>query len=364
MSSQVFWDGYGLGNSNTGVCRHALSLFSQLRKLGIAPAIIGLGSDHTGFAEAKIIPMNRAFGMSKIAWVLRTGTILRKLVPNLSRDQKVIYHGLSNFNVPLLRLPSNVFKILTVHDIIPFLDSKAVSPSYYLQISWLFPKALESAHRIICVSNWTRDTVAEKFPKHKEKIHVISNGFDKTVPSNRRQVQRKEHISLLCISRWEKYKRLWLLPEMMQMLPQAQLVLVTNERGRKYFEKVCIKAIASNRLKIVSNIESNFMESLFSQSDVLVQPSLWEGCCLPASEALCHGMPVVYCKGSGIEETVKQCGIGLDSHATSEEWAEAVLSAYNFRNTPSFLESLEKLLESKPTWTDSAIQLKELYNSL
>lgn len=364
LNFRLIWDGYGLENFHSGVSKYACSLFAQLREMGISPSILSSEIDSSRFPASQLLACSFPLGRTKLAWNLQTGFTLRNWLKEIPYNEKVVFHGLSNLNLPLVKLPKNVVTVLTVHDIIPLIARETVSFSYFLQFSLLLPRILDIADRVVCVSNWTRETLVEKFPKVTEKTTVISNGFEKNQFVDYGKASSSDFYSLLCVSRWEKYKRLWILPEVLKILPNVKLTIVTDKRGREFFKKNHAGFLSTGKLQVIGDLDSASLNSLYSQADVLVHPSLWEGHCLPASEALGHGIPVVYCAGSGIGETVQYCGISLDREASYEMWAEGVISACKLRYTSKFFEKVKTLVSSKPTWRESAFQLKELYNSL
>jgi hypothetical protein len=68
-----------------------------------------------------------------------------------------------------------------------------------------------------------------------------------------------------------------------------------DERALKYFKPVFEKIVETQKLglnfKVIANVENN--EDMYKEMDLLVLPRKYGGLCLPAREALGHGIPVI-----------------------------------------------------------------------
>lgn len=346
----MLWDSYGLSG---GIGRYADRLKSNLETLGVT-----------------VLPLAvPRWANSKIARVssLSLSASLDRLCPKKIN----IFHGLANINVPLVSRRPNLKLVLTVHDLIPLLFQRKVSVSSYLQTKLFLGAAVRSADAIVCISNWTALHLSEHYPFAASKISVIKNGLDFSLENAlaaiaSREGKSRSQIKILTVSRWELYKRLDLIPNILRSLPQnCAWSVVTDACGARHLASLAPQLIEQGNLNILVKTSDAELTRLYQAADVYVHPSLAEGFGLPLAEALGNGLPLVYVDGTGTNEAdfVNQ-GIALNSADKGSKWAEAILEA----STLEKIHSLKNLLKTsdftKTGWHESALALKSLYNDL
>lgn len=348
----LLWDGYGLQSTHSGIGRHALELALELEKLGLPPTIIpsvdALDPVFSSWtAQLSNFPLSKVKPLSLLAAGFQA-----KALAKLAKDPRPIFHGLSNYNLPAL--PKTFRKVLTVHDLIPFIFPEGVSKNLHRYLSYQMPKALARADVIICVSQWTACSVKNQFPEVKDKVVVIPNG--KSLLVRRAPREERETVRILSLSRSETYKRLHLIPEIAARLPQNfEWHVVTDGKGRSFLED-------KERIFVHQSVRDESLSELWQKTDIFVHPSLWEGYCLPAGAALSHGIPSVYTGGSGIDEVVGEGGLRLSATASSEEWADAIETIAKAEE--GFKTKAERQYASLPAWSEVAGQLKRIYDSI
>lgn len=348
----LLWDGYGLQSTHSGIGRHALELAQALESLGQAPTIIpsvsALDPEFLKWkADLAHFPLSRVKPLALFAAGIQARAIM-----NSSASKSALFHGLSNYNLPVL--PKTFRKVLTVHDLIPFIFPEGVSRKLHRYLSYQMPKALDRADAIVCVSHWTAGSIKNQFPSVQDKVLVIPNGKPKPRPSIARGSSHK--LRLLSVSRGESYKRLSLIPQIIKLLPNDfEWHLVTDGKGRSQLE-------ANEKIFLHQSISDPALDELFGNTDIFVHPSLWEGYCLPAVTALSFGVPAVFCGGSGIDEVIAEAGIKLSPTAGPEEWASAIETVARERSGFGF--RADSQFEKLPSWQQVAGQLKELYASM
>jgi glycosyltransferase involved in cell wall biosynthesis len=351
----------------SGIHTYGRFLIPELLNLQLAPIILApaqLALPPSPGAQIELIKSFGPLGRSKIGWSFLTGRFLKGVHAN----KPLVYHGFANINLPVLTRLNSSFKfVVTVHDLIPLLIRKGVGTAYYQQFAWALPRVLGLAHAVVCVSNWTRQSILERFPWAEKKTYVIPNGYDHgRVQHARRERQEKRYVELLVVARFESYKRLDLVLKILSLSSDRyRISVVSDPNGVKFLHKNGGKFLQAGTLRVFSKLDSVSLNQLYSSADVLLHPSLFEGFCLPAAEAVCHGIPVVYCQGSGIDDILgKSCGVGLNGSSEPEQWNEAIEAAYTMSRSAKFLQDVKNRLSILPTWQDSAKKLKDLYNSI
>lgn len=371
----VFWDGYGFHNPYSGIAQHALRMLIALENEQVHPILLGSSEICEPFKDHFVYPCMQSGGFRKlrnlkIIWPQIVGSTVENVAKGVSNSSsKVILHGISNFNIPIWPKRRGYRRVLTVHDIIPLLEPGSVSMAYFVQLKAILGRALSLADGIVCVSSWTRRKLLERYPMLEQKTHVIQNGVAPFVKHPQDFVtltNKGNRPEFLCISRYEKYKNLELLVDILEVLPTDwHGVLVTDSRGEKLLRGKLRSSLRKVPLKIVTDISDGELKRLYRTCHVYIHPSRLEGFCLPIAEALVAGLPVVYQKGSAIEEIVSdKVGFGLDQFHSAKDWALAVETVAQFGQLSDWDTRLQSHISTLPTWTAGAQRLKSLYNTL
>ncbi len=374
IDTPVIWDAYGTDNRFSGVGRYAYELFQSLSDIGVKPILLShelsasnlpgaslLRSSDQIPAPLKLIHRSKLFHSYQN---LPNG--LQSIDPN-RQFEKLIFHGLSNFNLPLISPKRGLARrfsfVLTVHDLIPMIVPRKVSSSLRLQMKHLLTAAVRRADRIICVSEWTRNTLIERYPEIESRTIHISNGIHRPagLDAKRTYVPRGTGAELLMVSRYEVYKRFDILVSVLRRLKKdISAVVVTDQRGVDWLRKHAEDLLRSKRLRFYSSISDQELLELYHRCALLLQPSELEGFCLPAAEAISYGVPVLFQAGSGIDEVVVDCGLGLSSKASIDDWVGAVEKIVN--DGLSFNQ--QRWAEQQKTWPDVAQAIRSVYNDL
>ena len=357
----VFWDSYGIVRGPSGIFVHARELRRSLSKHGVEVSILGASA---GFSATN----KRFLRFAEKSKVLGPQINFREFSRALPTSKRpAIYHGLSNINLPLWTGHTplvDVRFVVTVHDLIPLLVQRGgVSLALRAQIKALLPWVLKRADAVVAVSMWTKNTLAERYPEWADKIFVIPNGFPPAKLSLRQARKNGTPLRVLTVGRNEKYKRHDLFLNIL-LAGSGKLhgtIVTTNLSPAE--KKLANHLIAQGWLQIIDSPSNEALQEIYQENDVYLQTSLLEGFCLPAAESQAYGTPVVFTLGSGIDEVVcPSTGRGLLATAETQEWLDAVvMTADRFAGQA---ENLQRWVTSRPTWDDSAIQLKTLYNSL
>lgn len=344
----LIWDHLGIFQEMSGIGQYARKLLPGLKAHGWEPRLFDGtlctdvlsqgGADGGGLGAGKVSHLASRYPQSKFP--------SPQLRP-LKACKGSIVHGLSNINTLMLPLRSDIRTVITIHDLIPLQTS---SGRYGVLFKGIFRSVCVSAHAIITVSEWTKVQLIERgIPG--EKITVIPNGFPSWNKSN-----RNPSGELLCVSREEGYKNLSFFAKLLHHTG-LKGTLVTDGKGMEKMAREFPAIISKGQLVLKHHLSPEGLDRLYSSVSLYVHPSSLEGFCLPAAEANARGVPVLYRKGSGIDETVKY-GLGLDNFDLAE-WSRAVQGLIDARPP----DNLEKSVKAN-SWESSAEKLAEIYNNL
>jgi len=236
---------------------------------------------------------------------------VRGIVSDLQDEGVDIYHGLSG-ELPFGIGKSAVKSVVTIHDLI-FLRH----PEYYKWIDrqiyeYKFRKTVESADRIIAISECTKRDIMFFSGVGEDKIEVIYQDCNQlfrqpVADSLVAEAKDKYHLPdkfMLCVGTIEERKNALLAVRAMKQLP-SDLHLVLIGRPTDYAVTVQREAErlgVSSRVMILSGVPTDSLPAIYHQAGVFVYPSRYEGFGIPIIEAIYSGLPVVAAKGSCLEE--------------------------------------------------------------
>jgi len=348
---KVYWDFLGAHKPYSGLYTHMLSLKEALNTKGLHPDLVG--------EKSSFYRMLLSFPFSKITCPHYSSLLLRPV-------GKTVFHSFANLNTSFL-FPENpsVKRVLTVHDIIPLLAKEKTSYLSHFQFKLFLGRALSSSHKILCVSSWTRCVLEKLYPQFESKYEVIPNGVSKKVETFSLPFKKKKNeLHVLCVSRFEHYKRFELAVELVEACQDLKLSFVTNEKGRVFLEEMSQKKGVFQRVFIYEGLSQEALNNIFQRCDVFLNTSLYEGFCLPAYEALRFLKPVVYQKGHALDELGNKAAIGVDTASSALDWLEGIKKGKELSQGPNFEASVTKLFNSFMSWDEVAGKVEQLYEEL
>ena len=253
------------------------------------------------------------------------------IVSDLRRDGVQLFHGLSG-ELPVGISRSGIRSVVTIHDLI-FLRH----PEFYHWIdtkiyAWKFRVACREADRIIAISECTRRDIMELGGVSADRIDLV---YQSCAPRFTTDVgadlqQRVAHAwqlpsrYVLSVGTIEERKNLLLAVKALRRLPD-DLHLVAVGRTTDYAEQVLAWARReqlAHRIHFLHGVPDADLPAVYSQAEVFVYPSRYEGFGIPVIEAIHCGLPVVACTGSCLEEAG-----GPDSLYVSPDDPDALAAA-------------------------------------
>lgn len=228
------------------------------------------------------------------------------------------------YNTAPLHLPRGVRLILVVHDLI-YLESWRRVPrsrSIYQTLGriyrrWNVPRVTQSAHRLITVSEFSRNEICARFELPRDRVRVIPNSLsdewfvDAPLPA----AQRSNY--LLTVSGEAPHKNLSTLlrafARVRSAMPEDPYALCLRIVGVKASQQAVFQSLAA-RLNIASSVvfepflEEQALRELYRRARLFVFPSLIEGFGIPVLEAMASGTPVACSNTSSLPEVVDGTG--------------------------------------------------------
>lgn len=174
-------------------------------------------------------------------------------------------------------------------------------------------------HPFLTISNSARDDmVALGLPA--DNIHVTYLGVEAEAYH---EAPKTEHPSLLYLGRLKQYKRLELLLDVLDRIPDAHLDVAGEGDHRPVLEAEIARRGLRDRVTLHGHVSEAFKAELYARSWVNLTASSAEGWCLTVMEAACARTPSAAMAVGGLPESVVDGQTGVLAH-TGEELAERV----------------------------------------
>ena len=279
--------------------------------------------------------------------LLGAGSLWRTWGISRSADAKELdlYHGLSQ-ELPV-KLPDNLKKIVTVHDLIfiryPHLYKAIDAAIYKAKVQ----AACRQADRIMAISQQTKEDIVHFLNVDAEKIDVVYQGchpsFKKVFQADQIAAIRTKYDLprhyILNVGTIEERKNVLLLIKAIALLPvDLRIHVVVVGRSTDYKRKIIEHAArlrVSQWILFLHDVPFVDLPAIYQGAEVFVYPSVFEGFGIPIVEALESSVPVIATKGSSLQEAGGPGTIYLDPENEEEmcDTLKMVLSDHDLRKT-------------------------------
>ncbi len=218
-------------------------------------------------------------------------------------DKIDLFHGLSN-ELPIGIKHSGVPSIVTIHDIAfkTFPDMYHWTDRQIYDLKWTY--AVNKADRIIAISQCTKDDIVRFYNVDENKIDVIYQPVTSLYYTPIPKTPCEPYI--LYVGSVNSRKNLLGVVKAMEMLPpDFDLPLYIVGDGSVYrqtVEEYIAKRGMQNRFRWLGGLNQHELHQLYTNAQLFVYPSFYEGFGLPVVEAMLSGCPVVTSNISSLPE--------------------------------------------------------------
>ncbi len=245
--------------------------------------------------------------------------------------------NLKSENIDLYHIPQNGIglsaninckKIVTIHDLIPYIMPETVGRGYLLKFLKEMPEIIDESLGIITVSEYSKKDVLKFFPIDESKIYVTPLAADaKYTPMDKEKckaiIKEKYGIDkpfLLYIGGFSERKNVRSLitsfaKVMEHSSKEYNLVIVGSYRDASQ-ELVKLKDSLNMQdyIKFTGFAPDEDLPIYYNACEAFVYPSFYEGFGLPPLEAMNCGTPVITTKVTSIPEVVGDGGLLIDPY--------------------------------------------------
>lgn len=250
-------------------------------------------------------------------WIPKNAEIIEADIPHYSLAEQLRLPSIikksgadiffcPHFNIPL-RCPLPL--VVTIHDLILHRYPNQASILKHIAYQILMKHAVLQSSSIIAVSTFTKSELVTTYGKNiEQKITVVHEGvsplYSPASPHDQARIRDTYQLRqpfFLYVGNAKEHKNISLLLDafIAASLQDTELVLVTGG------PEVANLGILPANVRILSSIPETDLPALYTTARCFVTPSLYEGYCLPAAEALACGCPVIAVNRSALPETVQ-----------------------------------------------------------
>lgn len=297
-------------------------------------------------------------------------------LPRWLRDNNIgLYHVPQNG----IGLPCDAScrKVVTIHDLIPYVYPETVGKGYLKEFLRQMPKIIENADGIIAVSEHTKRDILRFFAYPEERIRVIYEAAEPVYASTSKDTCKSvlkrlcgiENDFLLYVGGFGGRKNLsGLLTAFAAALPKLKrnLILVCpgrSVREKGYLKELCHALGIEDRVVFPGFVPLNLLPYFYGAATALVYPSYYEGFGLPILEAMACGCPVLAADNSSIPEIGGKAAVYFDTY-DSGSIAEAIVNTVNDeeRLNEMVYDGLQH--SAQFSWQKTAEETAEFYNEI
>lgn len=283
------------------------------------------------------------------------------------------------FHSPDFVLPptsGNIPTLLTVHDI-----SFAFFPEVYPEplvtyLNKVVPRSVKKATHILADSQATKNDLVHVWQVDPTKITVLYSGVDdrfqpvrdaQKITAVRQKYNLGDAPYLLSVGTVQPRKNYQMLIRAFAPVAQEQPhnLVISGGKGWLYDEMIAeIERQGLNgRVHFIGFVDDDDLPTLYSDADLFVMPSLYEGFGIPILEAMGCGVAVLSSNASSLPEVVGDTAVCIPPNDQAA-WTRNIFHLLN--NPEQRQQQIIAGFEQTKTfsWQKSARQLLEIYQQL
>ncbi len=224
---------------------------------------------------------------------------------------------------------------------------------------------VSTADRVIAVSRYTADVVAQRYAVPPERIRVVHNALDSREVVGGWEVAERDPLVLFAGRiTWQKGPQFFVDAASLvaREIPNVRFAVAgSGDRLRPMMDRVAEHGIERHFL-FTGFLPPAELDRLYARADVYVLPSVSEPFGLTALEALRHGTPVIVSRHAGVSEVVRNV-LRVDFGDTND-LASKILSVLLFRPLSDALGSGGQSEVARLSWKDAAEKCLAVYGEM
>jgi glycosyltransferase involved in cell wall biosynthesis len=291
-------------------------------------------------------------------------------LPKLFKQESLSLLHVPHFNVPLLYGGK---LIITIHDLL-WHEYRGLSfttlPSWlyhlkYVGYQLVVGQAVAKATTILVPAQTIKRTLLRYYPSAEKKIVVTKEGVDDKLQNPVGVQNKATDKNLLYIGSLYPHKNLKVVIDALPKLPDYQLLVVGT---RNVFQERVAEYVKQKKLehqvKFLGYVSDEDLQTLFTKTRALVQPSLSEGFGLTGVEAMAMHVPLLASDIPIFKEIYQDGALYFDPHLP-DSFVEAVKTLEDLSSVEhtKFVKTAAKVGEQY-SWDSMAKETLEAYKHI
>ena len=261
-------------------------------------------------------------------------------------------------------------QIITIHDLLPF-HYPSLLPRWVPYYEYFLPSIIKGSTAVVCVSEFTRKEVLERYPKiEAEKLKVIHGGVDleRFSPRSPGVIEKKYKIKdyLLCVGEVRPYKNIESVLRALVLYPDGPQLAISGKifgEHKAKLENLASSLKIENRIVWLGYVPDELLPNLYSEAIAFIFPSLYEGFGLPIIEAMACGCPTLSSNNCSLPE-IGGDAVHYFSPTDINEMAESIRKVYEDSEFRHKLGKLGPKQAKKFNWDYSFKKHMELFEAI
>ena len=271
-------------------------------------------------------------------------------------------------------------KVVTVHDLIPFLYPKTLWRSgwkwkLYYKSKYPTYLVLHKADHLIADSARTKRDIMDLFGISPEKITVVWPGIEARFHAGEKpsggflKKYGLEGDFLLYLGRQDPYKGLGLLIEAYRaldpVLRKRYRLVIAGKKDARYLNlllDLIDRLSLKDRVHFLGYVPDEDLVPLYKAASLFIYPSLYEGFGFPPLEAMASGTPVIYSRGSSLEEVIGENGLAFTPNSVPE-LAQAIRTLLQDSRYRATVSERGRQYTTTLTWQKTAKAILGVYET-
>ena len=306
---------------------------------------------------------------------IRAFQLLKKMIPSrafdILHDVQSLGYGLlmmKRFHLPLI---TTVHHPLTIDFRASLERDRNFKEKYYTVVFYpigMQGRVIRRCDRVITSSQETAREIQRSFGVPPGRIRMVYNGLDTNFfrPDHEEPLMAN---SLLFVGNTDDSKKgVRYLLQALTLLPEKVTLTIVDEGvpHKSYAPSLAQEFGVTSRVTFTGKVSAEKLRLLYSSSEAVILPSLYEGFGLPAAEAMACGTPVVATRTGALPEVIGDDGAGiLVPPRDPQELARAILRVLgNEEERKKMGAAGRRRVEQLFTWEKVAERTLEVYREL
>jgi len=213
------------------------------------------------------------------------------------------------------------YKVVAIHDVAFLANPRWFSKRFYYLYRFLIPRVARKAQKVITVSEFSKNEIAEKAKVDRNRIDIVPNAASsKFHKADKIHLENRYGKYILAVSSLAPSKNIERIIKSYQKLRSDNIkLIITGAGGRNYPDYRLNELINGDPSVILAgHLEDAELIGLYRNALLFVYPSLYEGFGLPPLEAMACGCPAVVSKTASLPEVCGDAAFYVDPYDTDD----------------------------------------------